>query len=114
METLAEFVQRTRDDLGLSAKGLAQKSAIELSRIEDIEAGKELFLPVTIRQKLAKALRCAPEELLALERGYQDLVVSEDKIMEIRSRILNHEKEIPCPKCGQPLVVRIEKMYDLG
>lgn len=113
METLAKFVQKTRDNLGLSAKGLAQKSAIELSVIEDIEAGKDLFLPVTIRQKLAKALRCSPEELLALERGYKDVVISEDVLMEIKARILNHEKNIPCPKCGQPLVVRIAKMYDL-
>ena len=113
MVTLAEFVQQRRDDLGMSAKGLAQRSAIELSVIEDIEAGKDLFLPVTVRQKLAKALRCMPEDILALERGYQDIVVSDDKIMEIRARILNHEKEISCPKCGQPLVVRIAKMYDL-
>jgi len=113
MNTLAEFVQKTRDDLGLSAKGLAQKSAIELSIIEDIEAGKELFLPVTIRQKLAKALRCNPEDLLALERGYKDVKISDEKIMEIKERILNHEKDIPCPRCGQPLVVRIAKMFDL-
>ncbi|MBO6273149.1 helix-turn-helix transcriptional regulator [bacterium] len=113
MDTLAEFVQKTRDNLGMSAKGLAQKSSIDLSVIEDIEAGKDLFLPVTIRQKLAKALRCSPEELLALERGYKDIVVSDDKIMEIRHKILQHEKNIPCPKCGEPLVVRIAKMYDL-
>ena len=113
MDTLAEFVQKTRDNLGMSAKGLAQKSSIDLSVIEDIEAGTDLFLPVTIRQKLAKALRCSPEELLALERGYKDIVVSDDKIMEIRHKILQHEKNIPCPKCGEPLVVRIAKMYDL-
>lgn len=113
METLAEFVQRTRDNLGMSAKGLAARSSIELSIIEDIESGKDLFLPVTIRQKLAKALKCAPEELLALERGYKDIVISDDMILEIRHRILNHEKDIPCPKCGEPLVVRIAKMYDL-
>ena len=35
METLASFVQRTRDDLGMSAKGLAMRSNIELSIIED-------------------------------------------------------------------------------
>ena len=112
-ETLASFIQRTREELGMSAKGLANKANIELSVIEDIEAGKDLFLPVTIRQKLAKALRCSLEELIALERGYRDIVVSEDVIMSIRQRILNHEKDIACPKCGEPLVVRIAKMYDL-
>jgi transcriptional regulator with XRE-family HTH domain len=112
-ETLASFVQRTRDNLGMSAKGLAIKSSIDLSIIDDIEAGKDLFLPVTIRQKLAKALRCSPEELLALERGYKDIKISDDVIMNIRQRILNHEKKIPCPRCGAPLVVRIAKLYDL-
>ncbi|MCR5266267.1 MAG: helix-turn-helix domain-containing protein [Cyanobacteria bacterium RUI128] len=112
-ETLATFVQRTRDNLGMSAKGLAKKSNIELSVIEDIESGKELFLPVTIRQKLAKALKCLPEELMALERGYRDIVVSDDVIMAIKQKILHHEKDIPCPRCGEPLVVQIVKMYDL-
>ena len=112
-ETLATFVQKTRDNLGMSAKGLAKKSNIELSMIEDIESGKELFLPVTIRQKLAKALRCSPDDLMAFERGYKDIVISSDVIMSIKQRILHHEKDIPCPKCGEPLVVKIEKMYDL-
>lgn len=113
METLASFVQKTRDNLGMSAKGLAKKSNIDLSIIEDIESGKDLFLASTVRQKLAKALRCSLDDLIALERGYQDIIVSDDIIMSIKQRILNHEKEIACPKCGQPLVVRIAKMYDL-
>ena len=112
-ETLASFVQRTREDLGMSAKGLAKKSNIELSAIEDIESGKDLFLSATIRQKLAKALRCSLEDLIALERGYKDIKISDDVIMAIKQRILNHEKDINCPRCGQPLVVRIAKAYDL-
>ena len=44
-ETLASFVQKTRDNLGMSAKGLAQRANIDLSVIEDIESGKDLFLP---------------------------------------------------------------------
>ena len=112
-DTLAAFIQKTREDLGMSAKGLAIKSNIDLAVIEDIEAGKDLFLSVTIRQKLAKALRCSTEELLALERGYKDIKVSDDVILSIKQRILNHEKDIPCPKCGEPLIVKIEKMYDL-
>ena len=60
-KTLAQFVQQKRDDLGLSPKGLAMKSGLELPLIEDIEAGKELFLSVTVRQNLAKGLKCHPE-----------------------------------------------------
>lgn len=113
METLASFVQTTRDNLGMSAKGLAMKSNIKLSVIEDIESGKDLFLSVTVRQKLAKALRCSLDDLLRLERGYQDIVVSDDVITSIKQRILHRETDIPCPRCGAPLVTRIAKMYDL-
>ena len=31
--------------------------------LEDIESGRELFLPVTTRQKLARALKCSPSEI---------------------------------------------------
>ena len=113
METLASFIQNARDNIGLSAKGLARRANIDLSEIEDIEAGKELFLPVTVRQKLAKALRCSPDDLALLERGYSDVVLSEDIILSLKQRILNGENGIPCPKCGKPLVCRIAKMYDL-
>lgn len=112
-ETLASFVQRTRDELGMSARGLSNKSNIELSVIEDIESGKDLFLSSTIRQKLAKALRCSLDDLISLERGYKDIKISDDIIMSIRQRILNHEKEIMCPRCGEKLVVRIARAYDL-
>jgi transcriptional regulator with XRE-family HTH domain len=113
METLASFVQKTRDDLGMSAKGLAMKSNIQLSQIEDIESGKDLFLSSTVRQKLAKALRCSLDDLIKLERGYQDINIKDDIILSIKQRILHREKDIPCPRCGATLVTRIAKMYDL-
>ena len=55
-KTLAQFVQEKRDNLGLSPKGLAVRSNLDIEVIEDIEAGKELFLSVTVRQNLAKGL----------------------------------------------------------
>lgn len=63
MITLAQFVQKRRDDLGLSPKGLAMKCNIDVALIEEIEAGKELFLAVTVRQNLAKGLKCSPDEI---------------------------------------------------
>ena len=70
MNTLAQFIQKRREDLGLSAKGLAAKCNIDLSLIEDIEAGRELFLPTTIRQNLAKGLKCTPAEIKVLEKVF--------------------------------------------
>ena len=68
MKTLAQFIQHKRDEIGLSPKGLAKECNLPLNYIEDIEAGKELFLPVTVRQNLAKVLKCLPEEIKSLEK----------------------------------------------
>jgi len=40
-----------------SQKGLAIKANIDISIIEDIESGRELFLATPVRQKLASALK---------------------------------------------------------
>ena len=112
-ETLAQFVQEKRDNLGLSPKGLALKSNIDVSIIEDIEAGKDLFLSVTVRQNLAKGLKCHPEELRRLEKDFKNDVVSFQVIESLKELILNGAGGLKCPKCGAPLICKIEKMYDL-
>lgn len=112
-KTLAQFVQQKRDDLGLSPKGLAMKSGLDLSLIEDIEAGKELFLPVTTRQNLAKGLRCHPEEIKCYEKDFSNDFVSLQIIESIKELILNGAGGLKCPKCDAPLITKIEKMYDL-
>lgn len=113
MESLANFVQKKREKLGMSAQGLSKKSAIELSFIEDIEAGKELFLPVTIRQKLAKALRCNPAEIEQHERTLNEKIVKTEVVEDIKKMILSGEEDILCPMCGNLLVTRIAELYDL-
>ncbi len=113
MKTLAQFVQQKRDRLGLSPRGLAMVCNLDLELIEDIESGKELFLPVTIRQSLAKGLRCAPEELKKLEKDFSNNSVSLEIIESLKELILNGAGGLKCPKCGAPLVTRIARMYDL-
>lgn len=113
MKTLAQFIQKRRDDLGMSPKGLAAKSNIDLSLIEDIEAGKELFLPVTIRQNLAKGLKCSPEEIKKLEKDFSNDLVSPQIIESLKELILKGAGGLKCPKCGAPLVTKISQMYDL-
>jgi len=112
-KTLAQFVQQQRDNLGLSPKGLAMKSGLELALIEDIEAGKELFLSVTVRQNLAKGLKCHPEEIRRLEKDFQNDFVSLQIIDSLKELILNGAGGLRCPKCDAPLVTKVEKMYDL-
>ena len=113
MKTLAQFIQKRRDDLGMSPKGLAAKCNIDLSLIEDIVAGKELFLPVTIRQNLAKGLKCSPEEIKKLEKDFSNDLVSPQIIESLKELILKGAGGLKCPKCGAPLVTKISQMYDL-
>lgn len=113
METLAKFIQQKREELGYTVKGLAIASNISLNDIEEIEEGKILFLPITIRQSLAKVLKCEPEEIKALEKDITENIISNEIIDSLKELILNGAGGLKCPKCGAPLVTRIAKMYDL-
>ena len=113
MKTLAQFVQQRRDDLGMSPKGLAAVCNLELSEIEEIESGKELFLSVTIRQKLAKGLKCEPDTIKKYEKDFDTHLTSDQIIESLKELILNGAVGLKCPKCGATLVTRIAKMYDL-
>ena len=113
MESLAEFIIQKREKTGLSITGLANKTSIKLEILEDIEAGKELFLSVTQRQQLARVLKISPKELKEHERSYEFDEISDDVIDNIKTQILNHKTDLRCPMCGEPLVTRIAKMYDL-
>ena len=113
MESLAEFIQQRREKAGLSVSGLAKKTNIKQEILEDIEAGKELFLSVTQRQQIARVLKCSPKELKSHERDYKFEIVSQETIDELKTKILNRETNLRCPLCGEPLITRIAKMYDL-
>ncbi len=113
MESLAEYIQKKRENAGLSITGLANKANIKLEILEDIESGKELFLSVTQRQQLARALKISPKELKEYERSYEFQEITDDVIDNIKAQILNHKTNLHCPMCGEPLVTRIAKMYDL-
>ena len=65
MKTLAQFVQKRRDSLGLSPKGLAMKSNLPLETIEDIESGIRMTLP-TSSSKFKKQWNDYHEQKIAL------------------------------------------------
>lgn len=112
-KSLAQFIQQKRENLGLSASGLAKKCNLELALIEQIEAGQELFLPTTVRQNLAKGLKCSPNELKELEKDFENKFINEDVVDDLKEKILTGEKNLICPKCQSLLITRIAKMYDL-
>lgn len=113
MKTLARFIQERREQAGLSVTGLAKKSNISPEIIEEIESGKELFLPVTIRQNLAKGLKCLPDEIKKYEKDFTNDFVSLEIIESLKDLILNGAGGLKCPKCGANLITKVERMYDL-
>lgn len=113
MTSLAEFIQTNREKAGLSIYGLAERASIDIAVLEDIESGKDLFLPVTVRQKLARIFKCSPNDIRKYERDYEFQIISDEVIEDLKSKILNHKTDLHCPICGEPLITRVAKMYDL-
>ncbi len=115
--SLAQFVAERREKLNLSQFELAQNSGLEEEQIQSIEKGYELFLPTTIRQKLAKGLKVENKEIKKYEKSTDFSLTKKDKMDEIRELILlnstNPDFEIKCPVCGEKLITRIAKLYDL-
>ena len=113
MKTLARFIQNKREEIGLTQSGLAQLANVDLDIVEEVEDGKALFLSVTVRQALAKVLRCEPSQIKELEKDIVNDIVSPEIIESLKELILNGAKGLKCPKCGALLETKIAKMYDL-
>ena len=113
MKTLARFIQNKREEIGLTQSGLAQMANIDLEIVEEVEDGKALFLSVTVRQALAKVLKCEPSQIKELEKDIVNEIISPEIIESLKELILNGAKGLKCPKCGAPLETKIAKMYDL-
>ena len=102
-KSLAEFIRETREKAGFSVTGLAKKTGIPLEQLEDIEAGKDLFLPATTRQKLAKGLKLNPADIKEYERILLDTYdnkVTPQYTDAVKKAILDGETEnLRCPIC---------------
>ena len=116
-QTLAEFISETRETQGYSQTGLAVRANLDAETLDDIESGRELFLPATVRQKLAMALKLNPKKIKSFEKqpntSVKDFEIA-DRTDEIKLDMLEKGlKGHKCPACGQELVCRVEVMYDL-
>lgn len=40
-------------------------------------------------------------------------MVTDEMLEDLKSRILKRETNLRCPMCGEPLVTRVARMYDL-
>ncbi len=115
-KSLSEFICTTREKAGLSTIGLAKKSGLTVEQIEDIEAGKDLFLPATIRQKLAKGLKLNPNDIKKYERimldafdGVTDRFIEDTK----KAILMGITENLRCPICSSKLVTKVVKLIDL-
>lgn len=115
-KSLSEYVRETREKAGFSVQGLAKKSGLTIEQIEDIEAGKDLFLPATVRQKLAKGLKVNPSDIKEYERI---LLVSYDAVTDkyiksVKKAILDGETgNLRCPICSSKLITKVVRLLDL-
>ncbi len=116
-KSLAAFIRETREKAGFSVTGLAKKTGIPLEQLEDIEAGKDLFLPATTRQKLAKGLKLNPADIKEYERILLDAYdnkVTPQYTDAVKKAILDGETEnLRCPICGSKLNTKIVHLIDL-
>ena len=116
-DNLAQFVFHTREKSGLSVSGLSKKCNLEEDVIQNIESGLEIFLSVTVRQKLAKGLKVTPNEIKIYEKNENYNFTSKEILDNLREDILNNANNkyysALCPVCGSKLNVRIAKLYDL-
>ena len=115
-KSLSEFVCSAREKAGLSAIGLAKKSGLTIEQIEDIEAGKDLFLPATVRQKLAKGLKLNPNDIKKYERimldafdGVTDRFIEDTK----KAILMGITENLRCPICSSKLVTKVVRLLDL-
>ena len=115
--SLAEYVSKTREKMGISQEELAFKSSLSLEQVQSIEQGLDLFLPSTIRQKLAKGLKVENKEIKQYEANADFSLAKKNTMDSIREMILlnssNPNFVIDCPICGEKLITRIAKLYDL-
>ena len=115
--SLGQFVAQKREQMGLSQEDLAFKSSLSLEQVQAIEQGLELFLASTIRQKLAKGLKIENKEIKQYEIKTDFSIAKNSQMDSIREMILlnsqNPNFEINCPLCGEKLITRIAKLYDL-
>jgi len=115
-ETLAQLISSARENKGLSQKGLALRAYVDLSIIEGIESGQELFLATSIRQKIAKALNLDSKIIISLEKQvkFSNEEISIDHIEELKLRILEGNLTgNRCPVCKSELICRVITMHDL-
>jgi len=117
-ETLAERIRYLREKRYMSPEMLANKALIPVSMVEDLEAGIEMFLAPSVRQRIARVLHVRPSQIEEAEKPPEvndaETPLLQRKGASLREEILR-DPDAPhlCPSCGAPLAVRQFERRDL-
>lgn len=116
--TLAGRIRHLREKRYMTPDLLAIKAQVPVGLIEDIEAGIELFLAPSVRQRIARVLHVRPSQIseVEIQPEFNDAEVPllQRKGFSLREAILE-DPDAPhlCPSCGAPLAVRLFERRDL-
>lgn len=115
--SLAQFVSEKRTSLNLTRDELSKRCNLTIDEIKSIEEGMDLFLSSTVRQKLAKGLKVENKEIKKYETKETFSFASKSTMDKIKEEILDNQynpnHKISCPICGNALITRVAKLYDL-
>lgn len=117
--TLASRVSFLRNARRIHIQELAYEARVPLDLIEEIEAGIETWLPISIRQRIARVLKVDPIilEEVEVKNLYTDDLQKDppiELIERIQDEILSGKKSIKCPLCQNLLRVWIQEGLDLN
>jgi transcriptional regulator with XRE-family HTH domain len=115
--TLAIRVSQLRERRNLTVADVARLSRFSIKRVEEIEAGIEVWLSVTDRAILARVLGVQPSCLEEAEACPSDLSPAaagapRTDFDDLARRVLKGEVNLACPKCGTILKTAIENALD--
>lgn len=117
-KTLAARISYIRNARGIHIYELSQEARVDIKLLEEIEAGIETWLPVSVRQRIARVLKVDPKilEEVEVKKESKDLPKGPPlKIMErIHEEIISGKNKINCPTCGSLLKVWIQEGFDLN
>lgn len=116
-KTLAGRISYIRNARSIHILELARQARVSVEMIEEVEAGIETWLPIAVRQRIARVLKVDPKILEEVEIKKEAKDLPKDPPLEIieriQSNILNGIKDIKCPLCGSLLRTWVQEGLDL-
>lgn len=116
-DTLAKRVSFLRNSRGIHIFELSKRARVSVDFIEQIEAGIETWLSISIRQRISRVLKVDPNILEEVEKKIVSpeilKKIPDSVIKKIKQKIMDGEKNTPCPACGKPMRVWVQEGFDL-